>query len=538
MDKKFNNVRAKVYDTQVENFVFPEDELDELKDKDSLGITFSGGGTRSASLTLGQLRALDKIGVLKRAKYMCGVSGGSWGTLPFVYLPDSITDETFLGKYIEPNQITEANLKDTPPQSMASVISNSKIIQDLIGTILEGHDLYSRIISRIFLEPFNIGAPDKFFTYNEKTRDQIVKQNQGSKLTEDDFYLVNKLVNRPYYIAQGILQEYSYTTVKAKTEGILAPKNIERYQFEMTPLYVGINKFFKANKTFPNDIGDGYVQPQGFNSDAPDTFDAKTKIAQMKLGGKNHIFNLGEIIGTSGAAPAVKSWLTNIIQGLIPRLPLFPDFDYWCNFDNPLKARTKSFDFADGGGLENLGIMPLLKRGVKKIIIFSNCETPLTGYYEQQNQITDSIPALFYPLKDNYGQKDFDKNVVFANQKDKYNKLVSTLLQKQKNNEPTIYTDTYTVTKQDFYGIKGGYDVDIMWVYNSLPGNWTKQLDPKIAENIKNKVYGNFPFYKTFGENPPQLIDLTPEQVNLEAHLSSWIINSNADLINKFLKKI
>lgn len=540
MHRKFKYVKAKVYDTQSDKFVFPEYELPELEHKDNFGITFSGGGTRSASLTMGQLRALNRIGVLKRAKYMCGVSGGSWGSLPFIYLDKNISDETFWGEYLEPNQITLENLKLTPKHSMSYAISNSKILKNVIKDIFEGHDLYSRVISRIFLDPFNIGEPYKFFTYNEKTRDDIIKQNSGLKLSEKDFYLVNPNKNRPYYIAQGILQEYSYfEKSRTKSAEILAPKYIERYQFEMTPLYVGINKFYKGNKTFPNDIGGGYVQPHGFNTEAPDIFDSKTKIAQMKLGGKNNTFNLGEIIGTSGAAPAVMSWITNILQGLIPNIPIFPEFKYWSKFSNPLKAKTKSFDFADGGGLENLGIMPLLKRGVKKIIVFSNCETPLTGTDEKTKppQITDSIPALFYPLKNNYGQKDFDNNIVFANQIDKYNKLVKSLLEKINAGEPPIHIDKYNVTQQDFYDIKGGYEVKIMWVYNSPCSQWYKNLQTQVKDFMDDKKnrLTNFPNYKTFEQNPPQIIDLTPEQVNLLAHLSAWIINESSDLINEFL---
>jgi len=541
MDKKFKYVRAKVYDTQAKDFVFPEDELDEMKNKDSLGITFSGGGTRSASLTLGQLRALNNLGVLKRAKYMCGVSGGSWGTLPFVYLDKNISDKTFLGDYLNPNQITLENLKNVPAQSMANAIANSKILKSLIKDILEGHDLYSRVISRIFLKPFNIGEPNKFFTYNEKTRDEIVKQNSGSKFTADDFYLVNPNPNRPFYIAQGTIENYSFLNSQtAKAIELPAPKNIDRYQFEMTPLYVGINPLYKDSKTFNGDIGGGYVQPHGFDTDAPDNFDTSTKWGQMKLGDKSRIFNLGEIIGTSGAAPAVYDWFTDLVEHIILKMPIFPDFKYWSNFNNPTQGNTKTYDFADGGGLENLGIMPLLKRGVKKIIIFSNCETPLTGSDENTDppQITDSIPALFRPLKDNYGQKNFAYNVVFDKQIDKYNTLVKVLLQKIKDGVPPIHVDTYKVTQQDFYGIKGGYEVEIMWVYNSPCTKWYAQLQAPVQDFMKDKKnhLTNFPHYKTFLQNPPEIIDLTPEQVNLEAHLSAWIVNESADLIKDFLK--
>ncbi len=45
---------------------FPE--TDALANRPSLGLAFSGGGTRSATLTLGQLRGLHPAGFLARAR--------------------------------------------------------------------------------------------------------------------------------------------------------------------------------------------------------------------------------------------------------------------------------------------------------------------------------------------------------------------------------------------------------------------------------------------------------------------------------------
>src|SRR5262245_3101030 len=50
-----------------------------------LGIAFSGGGTRSAAATLGQLRGLRANGWLEHVRYITAVSGGSWTAVPFTY---------------------------------------------------------------------------------------------------------------------------------------------------------------------------------------------------------------------------------------------------------------------------------------------------------------------------------------------------------------------------------------------------------------------------------------------------------------------
>src|SRR5262245_43778507 len=59
-------------------------QLVKLHDVD-LGIAFSGGGTRSASATVGQLRGLEQNGWLARVRYMTAVSGGSWAAVPYTY---------------------------------------------------------------------------------------------------------------------------------------------------------------------------------------------------------------------------------------------------------------------------------------------------------------------------------------------------------------------------------------------------------------------------------------------------------------------
>src|SRR5436309_5652439 len=52
--------------------------LVEPVEKGKIGIACSGGGIRSAAFNLGALQALQDQGVLKRTRYLAGVSGGSY----------------------------------------------------------------------------------------------------------------------------------------------------------------------------------------------------------------------------------------------------------------------------------------------------------------------------------------------------------------------------------------------------------------------------------------------------------------------------
>lgn len=506
-------VATKVYKTSEEGFKYPELNYPKLMDKKNVGIAFSGGGTRSASLTMGQLRGLEEIEVLKEIRYLSAVSGGSWGSIPFAFLDDGISDEQFLGSYLEPSQITMDNLKECPENSMTFAIANSKLFNSFIKEIGAGDERYSRIISDIFLKPFNLGNLRKFFTYNQESLNQILDRNKD--LSEDQFYLVNSRENRPYPIAGGT---------------ILRPKR-NRYPFEMSPLYVGINQLYKkAGSNRKYDIGGGYVEPHGFDSDSPNSYLKAEKEAYVRLGRWRHIFTLGDVIGTSGAAPA------EYVERFKLEFLGFPEYKYWSPDKAGKTTRSKEYDFGDGGILENSGIMPLLRRKVKKIIIFANGSTPLSSDSSGKIKLSSSIPALFHPIPNQYGDKDFDDNIVFANQEEKYEQLVKNLNDLKREGKPAIYVDTYRVTGQEWQGVEGGFDAEVMWIYNDTVKDWINKLPVDIKIRLEAKEFGkHFPHYATFMENFPSIIDLRPEQANLAAHLSAWNIVSNKLMIQDFI---
>lgn len=506
-------VTTKVYQTSDADFRYPELSYPNIMGKKDVGIAFSGGGTRSASLTMGQLRGLEEIGVLKDIRYLSAVSGGSWGSMPFIYLDEGIPDKQFLGTYLKPGEITIDKLEECPEHSMTYAISNSKIFNKFIKEIGAGDERYARIISDIFLKPFNLGNLRKFFTYNKDSLRHILERNE--KLTEDQFYLVNTRENRPYPIVGGT---------------ILRPK-LNRYPFEMSPLYVGINQLFKrAGSHNKYDIGGGYVEPHGFDADSPHTYSKTENEAYVRLGRWRHMFTLGDVIGTSGAAPAeyAERYKLEFLG--------FPEYKYWSPEKAGKTTRAKEYDFGDGGILENTGIMPFLRRKVKKIILFVNGSTPLTEDSTGNIELSSSIPALFHPIPNQYGDKDFDDNIVFANQEEKYKQLVTKLIELKSAGKPAIHADTYQVTKQERQGVEGGFNVDVMWVYNDVVKDWINQLPVDIKIRLEAKEFGkHFPHYATFMENFPNIIDLRPEQANLAAHLSSWNIVSNKLKIKEFL---
>ena len=228
-----------------------------LKDRPSFGIAFSGGGTRSASASLGELRALHELGWLRHARHISSNSGGSWITVPYTYLPLAIDEERFLGDYIPPEELADDNLSPRTVDSLAlgTAIHDAGTIGELLE-IGRGDEAYSDIVASIFLQPFGLHDNEKFFTFHQGALEQALAGNPS--LSSGDFQIVER-DDRPYLIVTGVMI------------GQQLSKDPEEYfPIEMTPLYTGIRGRFEFEKDDETVVvGGGYVESFGYDSYEP-----------------------------------------------------------------------------------------------------------------------------------------------------------------------------------------------------------------------------------------------------------------------------
>ena len=504
-------VNCRTWDTTTNQFKFPEYndsefKQDYLSDRPNVGVAFSGGGTRSASATLGQLRGLDSLGLLENIRYLSCVSGGSWTCVPFTYLSPHIPDETFLGEMVEPRDVTQKYLKDLDKNSFAYAISNTLISDDFIEHAIRfgGDETYSRAIGETFLEPADVGSRKRFFTMNDQSISAIIKRNRNMR--NEDFYTVQS--GRPYLIACATLLRQNNP-----------PPRPKKIHFEFTPLYVGAHVRHLEAGSRGQEIGGGYVEPFGFDSDAPEK-ESSTGVLTVRLGRTKHRLTLSDVVGTSGAAPA------EILDKIGLDFLGFPEFKHW-PVNNATAARAKEYEFGDGGHLENLGIMPLLKRQVKRIVVFINTKSRLqvTG---NSVKINSAIPPLF-----GKGNDPTKPNQVFP--ESDYQDLADGLWKAKQDGRTVMHRKEYQVQSNDHYGVVGGWSVTVLWVYNERVPEWEKMLPKSIREMVGSGALGNFPHYLTFFQNPPTIIDLSALQVSTLAHLSCWNVVSNESEFKEML---
>jgi hypothetical protein len=182
-----------------------------------VGVCLSGGGSRSASASMGALRALRYLGLLDKVTFISTVSGGRWAGAPYTYCPDVISDDTLLGPMVLDPSILTWDTTGNPTNalnvlnaramgSLCTRVGITELLEQAIelyadGVAVEG--LWNRAIGRLVLEPFGLGdhlangVPTMYFSYTTWWRDNIVRAvNPG--LPAASFYIVQMSAGRTH----------------------------------------------------------------------------------------------------------------------------------------------------------------------------------------------------------------------------------------------------------------------------------------------------------------------------------------------------
>jgi len=217
----------------------------------------------------------------------------------------------------------------------------------------------------------------------------------------------------------------------------------------------------------------------------------------------------------------------------------FPEFHYWSP-KNPQKA--KEYDFADGGLMDNSGIMPLLRRKVEKIIVFVNGTSDLVTEDDKTNEkVSSMVKALFVQTDNHWGMKNYDLNIVLKEEnktgQESYQELSEQLIALNKQNIPAVVKKKYKTLKNKAFDIEAGHEVEVLWVHNAYVKQWFDKIkDTDLQEYINSQRSEklNFPNYPTFATNSIKIIDLDVEQAHIMAHHASYVITSMKTIFKDF----
>jgi hypothetical protein len=235
---------------------------------------------------------------------------------------------------------------------------------------------------------------------------------------------------------------------------------------------------------------------------------------------------VNQFVGIQHAAPAVKLW--------------------------PIQTNGNAANhmMGDGGDLENLGLLTMLRRGAQKAIVFDNGNTALAEVSDvdlcdnatwasattaQVNSWASySTVGLFGYGEDSLGTW-FSNNQVFD--RAELPELLCAAQRLLTEGKPTVVRGSHTLIDNSFWGVTGGPTIDVVWVMNNKCREFESLLPTETQVEIAKGSHGafaNFPYYKTMFQNH-DTTSLTNAQAQLLAAQSEYIVMQNSDMIQEVL---
>lgn len=115
---------------------FNYDENIFLKNKENFGSCYSGGGLRTSILTYAAISELFDLDIMKKIKYVSGVSGATWFITGYIYYNSKIKFD----KYIEPKNCTLLNLKHMDADTFGKTLDDVNLATELIESFVDFTD--------------------------------------------------------------------------------------------------------------------------------------------------------------------------------------------------------------------------------------------------------------------------------------------------------------------------------------------------------------------------------------------------------------
>ena len=521
---------VRVWPTHGAPRVYPEQDLAGSSDRPSTGLCLSGGSTRAYAAAVGQLRGFTTLGLIPRLGYLSAVSGGAWAAAAYTYYAGlAESDDVILGAWEPPETITVDSLAELSPAALAYAASLdfAEVLRAIhADTSVPRGEVWSRAIGQTFLAPYGLYDPadPSGFTLDARTRDAILSRNPG--LRRWRLRLVRD-ATRPYLLIHAALNGPVDEVGRSAKIG-----------FEFSPLAVGSPQLvtFDVDRGAPHRVGGGFIEPFAVGCSVPTSVPDRQGVASVELPPRP--LTLADAIGASSAFSSPD------------RDPeTYPHVRHW-PIVRDTSAVTSREQLTDGGDVENYGLIPLLARGVRAIVVCINTVWPLSLEYDpagwpdsDADPGTTGAPRVIDPfLAPLFGEPSTrcPNNRVFA--EGDYAAVVTGLQTAKRAGRTVMTVHTHTVRTNAWWGVDGGWDVRICWMYNEQVAQWEAQLQPPLRALIvggraaaPSGPVRHFPHYLTRGQNPGSLIRLTPSQINLLAHLSSWNVVTNADLFRSLL---
>ena len=257
--------------------------------------------------------------------------------------------------------------------------------------------------------------------------------------------------DRPYLIVNGII------IWPANKELFNDHQKVNRVLIQFTPLYTGNPWALRLheNQELENvdsiNTGGGFLSSYAFGSSGPN----QPASDNLKMPIPKEPFSIWHASGISSSAFAY--FVANSALSKTRLEKFVPQMDYWAVTDSgESQQMSQKHYFGDGGALDNNGLMAMLQRRVKKIVVFVNSSKPIS---KKGSEIV--IDADIAPLFGIQSEQNLPNNAVFK--ASAYDDLVNGLWKANKKNGLCMHRAEYTTLENRWFGTPA-YKLEILWV--------------------------------------------------------------------------
>ncbi|CAE8651592.1 unnamed protein product, partial [Polarella glacialis] len=171
--------------------------------------------------------------------------------------------------------------------------------------------------------------------------------------------------------------------------------------------------------------------------------------------------------------------------------------------NNNNKVAARRYQFADGGNLEDLGLLAMLQNKATRIAVFINSVVPIDMSTNYCDAIPDSdltaaadtqLTCVFgYCTGGDTIQKTFVRDQVFS--QGDFAALLCQFQTELLAGRSAVAHTTYQVLENTWWGIPGGWEVEILWVYNSKVSGFEERLPAETQAALAQGAQGPFANY-------------------------------------------
>ncbi|MDY6855867.1 MAG: hypothetical protein SWO11_14395 [Thermodesulfobacteriota bacterium] len=268
----------------------------------NIGICFSGGGSRALTCAWGQMLGLRTLNLIDKVRYISSVSGGTWASSIYTYLPDNITDDDLLGTYYPPeklsltessgnlnvNNLNKHSLGQAPAAMGVKELTERAAIFLILNSRSNYKWLWADIVGKFILEPYGLRSKgkepwisSKYFSLSLSYATNNFPHNAPST---DNFFFLRP--GRPFVIMNNNIMEKVQIPDKDESNVVQLPNQV-------TPVSGGA----QGQTPDATIIGGGSVTSYGVSSildhDSSDSSPVEVTISQP--------YSLIDIVSTSSA---------------------------------------------------------------------------------------------------------------------------------------------------------------------------------------------------------------------------------------------